>query len=481
MIKLNTDCLNLIFNELQQDKNSLHSCLLVNKEWCNIVVPILWKEVSWYIEGKSEKKLFNTILSCLPLTSKKLLIDNKIKLPNLKERPIFNYIRYCEFPEAEIVDNIVEMVFEEFNIENFNNDNKRNLLEQEIYKLFISQCEEIKELSWETSQPLPLFPGALKCFSRLNILDIDMEYVKSKAIYEMGKITKNLNELFIENYYQEEPGLISLIDAQKNLKSVSFYSNKDNKKGNFKELSKAIARKKDTINNINLTSINIITPSSLITLNNLKFISIYNKEKYDNTKEEIKEFQKYLSISEFPKLEYLLTNRLSCFKEISMLIEKTKGNILKVEISDSNKKSKNTGMLIKAISINCPRIKILSTYLEPIDFIQVKLLLLNCKYLESLRFYSLNINNENDNIGDELLDILTKYSPNSLTRIRISGSWKYSINIFDRFFDSCRERILSYFAIIPDNIINYIKYDHRLIIRKYINEGVIKSSNYDYY
>ncbi|PKK74502.1 hypothetical protein RhiirC2_708830 [Rhizophagus irregularis] len=479
MIKLNTDCLNLIFDELQKDKNSLYSCLLVNKEWCNIVVPILWKEVSWYVDDKSEKKLFNTILSCLSLTSKKLLNDNNIKLPIIKKPPIFNYISFCEFPEAEIVDNIIEMVFEELNDNDENDEDKRNLLEQEIYKLFVSQCEKIKELSWETSQPLPLFPGALKCFSKLKSLDIDMEYIDSKSLYEMSKISKNLYELFIENF-SNDSGLISLIDAQKNLKSISFYSYK-NKEGNCKELSKAIARKSNTINFISLTSISTITPTFLTSLNNLKFISIYNREKYDETREEIKEFQKYLSISEFPNLRYLLINRLSCFKEISMLIEKTKGNIINVEISDSDKTSKNTGILIKSISNNCPRIKILSTYLESIDFIHVKFLLLNCRDLESLRFYSLNINNENDNIGDELLDILTKYSPNSLTRIRISGSWKYSINIFEQFFDSCRERILSYFAIIPDNIINYIKDDHKSIIRKYIREGVIKSSNYDFY
>ena len=40
--------------------------------------------------------------------------------------------------------------------------------------------------------------------------------------------------------------------------------------------------------------------------------------------------------------------------------------------------------LIKAIVNNCPKIKRLSTYLEPKDFIHVKILLLNCKYLEDV-------------------------------------------------------------------------------------------------
>ena len=79
MEKLNFDCLNLIFKELT-DKNFLHSCLLVNKKWCNIVVPILWKGYSWYGSNcGSRKKLFNVILSCLssswPIKSLKTRFD----------------------------------------------------------------------------------------------------------------------------------------------------------------------------------------------------------------------------------------------------------------------------------------------------------------------------------------------------------------------------------------------------------------------
>jgi hypothetical protein len=134
MEKLNVDCLLLIFNELT-DKESLNSCLLVNKEWCNIVVPILWKKHS--LNGKSQKKhlkLLNTILSCLPSSSKQLLSDNNIKLPStiLLKSSLFNYISFCKFP---IIDSIVKMAGEI----GFNRGNPSyGLLEQEIYKLFVS-------------------------------------------------------------------------------------------------------------------------------------------------------------------------------------------------------------------------------------------------------------------------------------------------------------------------------------------------------
>ena|SRR2546429_7978912 len=98
--------------------------------------------------------------------------------------------------------------------------------------------------------------------------------------------------------------------------------------------------------------------------------------------------------------------------------------------------SENTGMLIKAIANNCPKIRKLSTYIEPKDFIHVKLLLLNCRHLESITFNS----SKNDNNGDELLDILTKFTPESLTYLVISSKCEYSTVFLERFQEICRKR-----------------------------------------
>src|SRR5436190_19447793 len=104
MNKLNIDCLITIFD--QADKNSLYSCLLVNKVWCNIVVPILWKKFSRY----GYKKLLNTILSCLPSSSKQLLSDNGVRLPStiLSSSPLFDYISFCKFPSTQTINKIIK-------------------------------------------------------------------------------------------------------------------------------------------------------------------------------------------------------------------------------------------------------------------------------------------------------------------------------------------------------------------------------------
>src|SRR2546421_260993 len=281
MEKLNVDCLILIFNELLTDKNALHSCLFVNKEWCNIVVPILWNEYSFrtLTEGDegSCKKFFNTIISCLPSSSTQLLSDNDIKLPStiFLKPPLFNYVSFCKFNDVNL---IVHMAFEE----DFDPEGpKEKLLEQEIYKLFVSQCKNVKDLWWITSQPLPLFPGASACFSQLYRLHISVKFVHSNTLHEMAQICKGLRELIINECSEDLPGLISLIDAQVNLKRVTIHP-KINKKDTCKELSKALARKGNTIINFYLGSIvSTIPPSFLTSLINLKNLSIHNNGRYN--------------------------------------------------------------------------------------------------------------------------------------------------------------------------------------------------------
>ena len=92
----------------------------------------------------------------------------------------------------------------------------------------------------QLSQPLSLFPGASACFSQLNYLHVNTVFVNSNSLYEMAQICKDLNELGIYDCTQDLPGLISLIDAQRNLKSLKIYHH--GRKGNCNEIGKALAR-----------------------------------------------------------------------------------------------------------------------------------------------------------------------------------------------------------------------------------------------
>ncbi|GES92829.1 hypothetical protein GLOIN_2v1810914 [Rhizophagus clarus] len=475
MEKLNIDCLTLIFDELCYDRNSLYSCLLVNREWCRLVVPILWGKYPHYYMSVTEK-LSNVILSCLPTSSKQLLFDNNIRLPltNLSIPLTFNYVSFFKDLKVKTMDNIINLVFKEEILNGFNYSKQRNLLEQEIYKLYISQCKSIKRLEWETSQSLPSFPGALTFFSQLCNLAIDLDFVNPDHLYEMAQICKGLSELFVYNISQDIPGLISLLDVQRNLKNVSL--DFQTKKKMCDELFITLARKGSTINDLTLyNSIGVISHSFLTSFINLKDLVIDHDDDRESY-EEIKEFQKHLANSNFPNLQYLSIGiDLLSFKELAMLIEKTKGNLSSISVYTSNKSSENTGMLLKTISNHCPKIENLTTNIGSKDLIYVKSLLLNCRNLVNLSFHSLNVN---EDIGDELLNILTLFSPKFLTDVTIYGDWKYSIDVLEKFFESYRGRKLRFYIYHNYIGINIrITKEHVGVVKKYYSEGIIIDSN----
>ena len=87
MSKLPADCLNEIFEYLEKDEATLHSCLLVNRLWCEVSVRILWRSIRNY----------STLIACLPNESKEILYKNEIIFSTLTSKPpIFNYASFCK-------------------------------------------------------------------------------------------------------------------------------------------------------------------------------------------------------------------------------------------------------------------------------------------------------------------------------------------------------------------------------------------------
>src|SRR5204863_1384149 len=87
MSQLTADCLEEIFEYLENDKITLYSCLLVNRLWCKISVRILWRDI-WN---------YNTLIACLPNETKEILFRNKIITSTLTlKSPIFNYASFCK-------------------------------------------------------------------------------------------------------------------------------------------------------------------------------------------------------------------------------------------------------------------------------------------------------------------------------------------------------------------------------------------------
>src|SRR3954452_13723834 len=141
MSKLNKDILFMIFNELfhDYDYNSLFSCLLVNRYWCETAVPILWRN-PWRYQMKEyqKKSLFNIIVSFISEESKEFLTS--VLPPSTYDIPSFDYLTYCR---SIINYNLYDMI-NDYIIEALMDDYDRYIIQEEIYKLLINKCPPLK-------------------------------------------------------------------------------------------------------------------------------------------------------------------------------------------------------------------------------------------------------------------------------------------------------------------------------------------------
>src|SRR5215217_4643104 len=98
MSKLNKDILFLIFEEFQDDSKSLFSCLMVNRPWCETVIPILWRN-PWCYSGinYSNKKYLFFIIACYLLDDIREFITNHGNqlLSGSNQSLLFDYLSFC--------------------------------------------------------------------------------------------------------------------------------------------------------------------------------------------------------------------------------------------------------------------------------------------------------------------------------------------------------------------------------------------------
>ncbi|KAF0532299.1 f-box domain-containing protein [Gigaspora margarita] len=90
MITLPNECLFEIFNNFRDCYKSLFSCLLVNRQWCRVIVPILWSKP---LDDFRDARIINIYLLALNVEEQVQLIPFKIMLPN-DPNPLFDYTTY---------------------------------------------------------------------------------------------------------------------------------------------------------------------------------------------------------------------------------------------------------------------------------------------------------------------------------------------------------------------------------------------------
>src|SRR6266498_1603120 len=142
MSQLPTDCLNEIFEHLEDDRFTLYSCILVNRFWCEVSVRIFWRE-------NLSISNFSTLIACLPNESKEILNENGIIISTpTSKSPTFNYASFCKVLSINHVHYMIEKLFNQQSISTHNIYKNVLIVMQEICKMFMNQIFSLKRLDF---------------------------------------------------------------------------------------------------------------------------------------------------------------------------------------------------------------------------------------------------------------------------------------------------------------------------------------------
>ncbi|GBB84941.1 hypothetical protein RclHR1_11510005 [Rhizophagus clarus] len=478
MSRLNKDILFLIFKELQDDSKSLFSCLMVNKLWCETVIPILWRNPwSYNINYDDKNYLFMIIVFYLTNDTKELLMRQGIQLPSIPYQSLlFDYLSYCRSININIINSIIS-IGSSFDYDQF-------ILQQEFYNLFMKKFPKLKYLDMESiNHQLFYFPEAELRLVSLCELRCDTS-IDTSYFYGLARLCKYIQRLVIINVDMNANlnGIAKLIEVQKNLKHfkwadefVDYPLIKDSQKIIFHELEKKA-------NNLNSLEVffhyeHKFIQEILTKFHKLKILRIENYLFFNE------EQLKKLNMQVFHQLE-ILNIEHNKINVISNIIENSGERLKKIlfrprdslnyEFDDLNENSLN---FIRKIYENCPLIEYLSITFCPSKehFTEFEKLLKVCKKLKSLLIIIFNnsmaeTHKKKMENGEELLNVLIKSTPTNLREIRFFDHFKFSLEVLEEFLGKWRGCALT--IVTKDSI--YRGEDYKKVINKYKNYGVIK-------
>ncbi|CAB4477698.1 unnamed protein product [Rhizophagus irregularis] len=486
MSKLNKDILFLIFEELQDDSKSLFSCLLVNRLWCETVVPVLWRNPWSYssINYSNKRNLFAVIACYLFDDIKEFITEQGIQLPSRKSLS-FDYLSFCRSINVKTINNLITI--------GSSLAHNQFFIQQEFYLYFMRKCMELRYLDMRSiNHQIFSFPEAKVRLESLCELKCDTS-IDSSYFYGLSRFCQYIQRLIIVHICPKpNDGIVKLIDVQKNLKYFEWKDDFDEDflvEDPYEKILLALEKKANNIDHLRIffqfvdglerKSLQKILPK----FQKLKTLMIED-DYYFFTEEQLNNLV-------YHDLE-ILNIEWNGLNVLSSIIANSGGRLKKVlfkpydtiEIEDASfyKDSLN---FIRKIYENCPLIEYLSIMFSPSKkhFAEFEKLLKVCKNLKSILLVITDTPDDETyyekiiESGDELLKVLISSAPTNLKEIRFFNHFKFSSKNLEEFLVKWKGYALS---IITSNSL-YEREDYRKLIDKYKNNGVIKDFRYEFY
>ncbi|CAI2163524.1 15598_t:CDS:1 [Funneliformis geosporum] len=477
--QLPADCLNEIFEYLEEDKITLHSCLLVDRLWCGVSVRILWRDVWTFkytipIQYRLDvpSQIFNTLIACLPNESKELFYKNGIFIAAQAWKPsLFNYASFCKNLSIREVDLMIRYSVEKQQYSTSHNLNfNKYLVLQEILKMYMSQISSLKSLDYDleiskTVQNIlfTYFPGAKGCLANLSIFSCDSN-ICSEFFYQLSQICHNIQALTITFENVISNGLADLISLQKNLQHVTLIAAYGGE-NDWTEIITSLA--KFPLTKLKMFGYDAYMPLSFLsTFTHLQEIIL----SFDDT--DILDFNK-LQYVKFPHLQILKFQY--AFPKVEMLIKF-------LEINGKNLTEFYVGYhdnsLNLAVAKSCPNLKKLYLIFMKNEIETLKVVFNSCQHLESIKIVC-----GAKYLGEkEMLDVVSKYSPKNFYELKVDNYTQSKLlpeeleSFFTIWSDRIPQRSLSLIIVFVfnDDISLYVNDENMKIIEKFKKLGIIR-------
>ncbi|CAG8483006.1 3074_t:CDS:2 [Acaulospora morrowiae] len=261
MVALNRDCFWQIFNNLEQDKKSLHSSILVNRAWCEIAIQFLWKKPFRFLytcskscnctdEERHEKarNLLSTFITCMAHNQTSTSIDMQDFVVWTTAPPTtFNYLSFLRHVDLHdlflaLTDGVKHLrTKKDLNFVMANQHNTSTLkkgdnwesaviqeMARDICKLLVLHCSNMRNISidmanrkwssdnyrcssipnisfWVTFREIPdellLIPtyrGASNCLSQLVEFYWGATHWTSEFLVALSKVSRRLKKIVID-------------------------------------------------------------------------------------------------------------------------------------------------------------------------------------------------------------------------------------------------------------------------------------------
>ncbi|KAF0478015.1 hypothetical protein F8M41_024118 [Gigaspora margarita] len=140
MIALPIECYRAIFNNLRYNYKELFSCILVNRQWCRIIIPILWSDSKKHFKNV---KLIEMFLLTLNAKEQALLIPFKITLPN-QRKPLFEYTSYITSVNNDLYHGVSNLIQDR---KYETGDELRNAINCSLISMFLRTSKNLEYLS----------------------------------------------------------------------------------------------------------------------------------------------------------------------------------------------------------------------------------------------------------------------------------------------------------------------------------------------